>query len=53
MLKLVNEGNGDACEAFITSELRFDLTVFRGLYPGLEGVAFRLEGVEDLLQYTF
>jgi hypothetical protein len=25
----------------------------RGLYPGLEGVAFRLEGVEDLLQYTF
>ncbi len=53
MLKLVHEGNGDACEAFITSELRFDLTVFRELYPGLEGVAFRLEGVEDLLQYTF
>ena len=53
MLKLVHEGNADACEAFLTSELRFDLTVFRGLYPGSDGVAFRLEGVEDLLQYVF
>jgi hypothetical protein len=53
MLKLMHEGNGDACEAFVTSKLRFDLMPFRGLYPGLDSVAFRLDGVEDLLQYDF
>ena len=53
VLKLLHDGNGDVCEAYLTSELRFDLMPFRGLYPGMDGVAFRLQGVEDLLQYAF
>ena len=52
-LKLLHRGNGDGCEAYLTSALRFDLTPFRGLYPELAGVAFYLEGVEDVLDYVF
>ena len=52
-LKLLHQGNGDGCEAYLTSALRFDLTPFRGLYPELAGVAFYLEGVEDVLDYVF
>lgn len=52
-LKLLHQGNGDVCEAYTISVLRFDLTPFRGLYPELEGVAFHLEGVEDVLDYVF
>ena len=52
-LKLLHQGNGDVCAAYTISVLRFDLTPFRGLYPELEGVAFHLEGVEDVLDYVF
>ena len=52
-LKLLHQGNGDVCEAYITSVLRFDLTPFRRLYPELAGVAFHLEGVEGVLNYVF
>ena len=52
-LKLLHQGNGDVCEAYLTSALRFDLTPFRGLYPELAGVAFHLEGVQDVLDYVF
>ena len=52
-LKLLHQSNGDACEAYITSVLRFDLTPIRGLYPELAGVALHLEGVEHVLDYVF
>ena len=52
-LKLVHESNGDACEAFITSELHFDLSPLKSRYSDLGGVAFRLDGVEGLLNYVF
>ena len=52
-LKLVHESNGDACEAFITSELHFDLSPLKSRYSDLGGVAFRLEGVEGFLNYVF
>ena len=52
-LKLLHQSNGDACEAYITSVLHFDLTPFSGLYPELAGVAFHLDGVEGVLDYVF
>ena len=52
-LRLVHDAHGDACEAYITSELRFDISPFKGLYSGLDRVAIRLEGMEELTLYIF
>ncbi len=53
LLRLVHDAHGDACEAYITSELRFDISPFKGLYSGLDRVAIRLEGMEELTLYIF
>jgi len=52
-LRLVHDAHGDACEAYITSELRFDISPFKNLYSGLDRVAIRLEGMEELTLYIF
>lgn len=53
LLRLLHDAHGDACEAYITSELRFDISPFKGLYSGLDRVAIRLEGMEELTLYIF
>lgn len=52
-LRLLHDAHGDACEAYITRELRFDISPFKGLYSGLDRVAIRLEGIEELTLYIF
>jgi hypothetical protein len=52
-LRLVHAAHGDACEAYITRELRFDISPFKGLYSGLGRVAIRLEGMEEVALYDF
>jgi|GEM_PF-749140 len=53
LLRLVHDAHGDACEAYLTKELRFDISPFKGLYSGLDRVAIQLEGMEEVTLYNF
>lgn len=53
-LQLVHDANGDACEAFLTRELRFDLSAIREAHGGEEGrIILSLDGAEDELELVW
>jgi hypothetical protein len=53
VLRLEHDAHGDSCEAYITRELYFDLSPFRGIYSGLDRTAIRLEGLQGMTLYIF
>ena len=52
-LRLVHDGRGDACEAYLTRELFFDISPLRKLYSSLDRVVILIEGIEGSTLYTF
>ena len=52
-LRLVHDGRGDACEAYLTRELFFDISPLRKLYSSLGRVVILIEGIEGSTLYTF
>ena len=52
-LRLVHDGRGDTCEAYLTRELFFDISPLRKLYSSLDRVVILIEGIEGSTLYTF
>ena len=52
-LRLVHDGRSDACEAYLTRELFFDISPLRKLYSSLDRVVILIEGIEGSTLYTF
>lgn len=52
-LRLVHNGRDDACEAYLTRELLFDISPLRKLYSSLDQVMIVIESIEGSILYTF
>jgi hypothetical protein len=52
-LRLVHDGRGDTCEAYLSRELFFDISPLRKLYSSLDRVVILIEGIEGSTLYTF
>ena len=53
VLALTHDGHGDMCEALITQEVHFDLTLLRKIHPELERLVVRLENWDQQFEYVF
>lgn len=52
-LHLVHDAHGDACEAYLTRDLFFDISPLKKVYSSLDQVVILIDGVEGTTLYTF
>lgn len=52
-LRLVHDAHGDACEAYLTRDLFFDISPLRKVYSSLDQIAILIDGVGGTTLYTF